>query len=257
MHTLPNGVNGVNMESVKNPPATLSRERYHHGDLRRALLDASLSLVTAHGVERFSLREAAREVGVSPAAAYRHFRDKDALLAALATEAFAHLAGWMERAISRAPGAPGSPERETAAFVAVGHAYVEFSVQHPAHFRVMFGPWCQREDVVALEGRTPYEILVESLDALVACGALAPAKRAGAEVAAWSAVHGLASLVVDGVLQLSKTERSEAMRHLGATLLLGFGCAPAVLPWASQAPRAPELCLRPPEERRPKRRRAE
>jgi AcrR family transcriptional regulator len=243
------------MRDVKNPPTPPSRERYHHGDLRRALLDASLALVTDHGVERFSLREAAREVGVSPAAAYRHFRDKDALLAALAAEAFGHLAEWMERAISKAPGEPGTPARQTAAFVAVGHAYVEFSVQHPAHFRVMFGPWCQREQVVALEGRTPYEILVETLDSLVTCGALAPAKRAGAEVAAWSAVHGLAALVVDGVLPLSKTERAEAMRHLGATLLLGLGCAPALLPWAGQGPQAPELCLRPPAERPSKGRR--
>ncbi len=240
---------------MKNPPTTHPRERYHHGDLRRALLDASLALVTAHGVDRFSLREAAREVGVSPAAAYRHFRDKDALLASLAAEAFGHLAGWMERATSEAPGKPGTPAHQTAVFAAVGHAYVEFAVQHPAHYRVMFGPWCQRDDVVALEVRTPYEILVEALDALVECGAIKPEKRAGAEVAAWSTVHGLASLVVDGVLELSKPERLQAMLHIASTMLLGLGCAPAHLPWASKAPKSPELCLRPPEERPARRRR--
>lgn len=249
MHTLPVGVNGVNMEGMKNPTAPLPRERYHHGDLRRALLDASLALVTSHGVERFSLREAAREVGVSPAAAYRHFRDKDALLAALAAEAYVHLAEWMERAITRAPGELGTKAHATAVFASVGHAYLEFSVQHPAHFRVMFGPWCQRETIIAKEGRTPYEILVESLDALVTCGAIAPAARQGAEVSAWSSVHGFASLIVDGVLEMTKAERFEAMRHVAATLLKGLGCDASLLEWAGPGPRAPELCLRPPAER--------
>src|SRR5512136_65494 len=127
------------MRRMRSAPAAPSKAPYHHGDLRHALLEAALDLVTARGVEAFSLREAAREVGVSPAAAYRHFADKDALLAALALEAFARLGQAMERAVSRAPGEAGSKAHAAAVFLAVGPAYVEFAVQHPAQFRVMFG----------------------------------------------------------------------------------------------------------------------
>ncbi|MGC3997645.1 MAG: helix-turn-helix domain-containing protein [Anaeromyxobacter sp.] len=116
------------------------RESYHHGDLRNALVEAAERLVARHGPEGFSLREAARDVGVSPAAAYRHFADKTALLTALAVEGHARLAGAMERARARAPAAGTPAARAVAAFVAIGDAYVEFAVKHPSHFRVMFGP---------------------------------------------------------------------------------------------------------------------
>lgn len=227
---------------MKNPPATPSRDRYHHGDLRQALLEASLSLVTELGVERFSLREAARAVGVSPAAAYRHFQDKGALLAALALDASGRLTQGMERAISRAPGEPGTRAHAVAAFAAVGGAYVEFFVQHPAHFRMMFGPWCPhltREP----GARDPYGILVDSLDALVSTGAIPAEARAGAELAAWSTVHGLASLVVEGALTFTKAERQAAMRHLAVTLLTGLGGDPSAL-GSPAAPLALETCRR-------------
>lgn len=226
---------------MKNPPGTSSRDRYHHGDLRRALLEASLSLVTELGVERFSLREAARAVGVSPAAAYRHFADKEALLGALALDASGRLAEGMERAISRTPGAPGTRAHAAAAFAAVGNAYVEFFVQHPAHFRMMFGPWCphmKREPTP----RDPYGILVDSLDALVSTGAIPAGARAGAEIAAWSAVHGLASLIVEGALRFTKAERLQAIRHLAGTLLTGLGCDAATLGPPGKPPPTPDPC---------------
>ncbi|HEY6100917.1 MAG TPA: TetR/AcrR family transcriptional regulator, partial [Anaeromyxobacter sp.] len=198
--------------TLPEPP---SRARYHHGDLPKALLEASLALVAEHGVEAFSLREAARAVGVSPAAAYRHFEDKDALLAALAHDAFGRLAQLMERAISRVPGEPGMRAHSVAAFVAVGQAYVEFAVQHPSHFRVMFGPWCAHEERPLAPGtagaRDAYTILVDSLDALVASGAVRAEARAGAEVVAWASVHGLASLIVEGTLKLTRAERGQAI----------------------------------------------
>ncbi len=218
---------------MRDPTATPSGRRYHHGDLRNALLEVSLALVAERGVEAFSLREAARAVGVSPAAAYRHFEDKDALLAALARDAFGRLSHGMERAISRVPGKPGTPEHAIAAFFGVGLAYVEFSVQHPSQFRVMFGPWCesaQESPDWAVPGlRDPYTILVDSLDALVASGAVRAEARAGAEIAAWSMVHGLASLVVEGAVKLTKVERGQAMRHMARMMLAGLGCDPALL----------------------------
>jgi AcrR family transcriptional regulator len=212
-----------------------SRGRYHHGDLRHALLEAALRLVSSHGAEGFSLREAAREVGVSPAAAYRHFEDKKALLAALAIDGMRRLALAMEKGLAGVPGPPGSPAHAVAELAAVGRAYVEFAVKHPANFQVMFGPWCDHPDLTEVpagatpEGRDPFQILVDTLDALARSGAVLPAARAGAEIAAWSAVHGLASLVVAQAMPLGPAERAQALALILRTQLLGMGCAPEFL----------------------------
>ncbi|MCM2332861.1 MAG: WHG domain-containing protein [Anaeromyxobacteraceae bacterium] len=233
-----------------------SKARYHHGDLRRALLEAALSLVASRGVEAFSLREAAREVGVSPAAAYRHFADKAALLTALAADGMGRLATAMEQALEHAPGAPGTPARAVADLAAVGTAYVEFAVRHPAQFGVMFGPWCPHEGVAAVppeiapRGRDPYQILVDCLDGLVATGAMPGAVREGAELAAWAAVHGLAGLTVSEALRLGPAERALALSIVMRTVLQGLGCPASLL---TPPRRAPDLDPRPPAARRPRR----
>jgi AcrR family transcriptional regulator len=211
------------------------RASYHHGDLRHALVEAALRLVSEKGVQGFSLRETAREVGVSPAAAYRHFQDKAALLTALGVDGMARLAAAMEEAIARAPGAPGSPARAVAEMAAIGAAYVEFAVAWPAHFRVMFGPWCEHPELGALppatfpRGRDPYQIMVASLDQLVGTGAIPADVRRGAEVAAWASVHGLASLLVEESLPLGPAERAQALGVIVRTLLAGLGVSPALL----------------------------
>jgi AcrR family transcriptional regulator len=206
------------------------RKGYHHGDLRNALVAAALKLVAKHGVEGFSLREAARAVGVSAAAAYRHFEDRSALLKALAHEGLARLALEMEEAVATAPGAPGSPARAAAELTGIGGAYVEFAVAHPAHFRVMFGPWCDLGDELAPEllprGRDPLQLLVDTLDGMVRAGAITAAARQGADVAAWSAVHGFASLLVEGGLKLGGAERARAWAAVRRMLLLGLGVSP-------------------------------
>ena len=213
-----------------------SKGRYHHGDLRHALIEAAAELVAHHGAEAFSLREAAREVGVSPAAAYRHFEDKAALLGAVAADGMWRLAAGMERALARAPGPPGSPAHAAASLLAVGEAYVEFAVRNASHFNVMFGPWCPHVDPAATPpagptpaARDPYQILVDTLDGLVSTGAIGAAARAGAEVTAWSGVHGLASLLVEGALPLGPAERAQAVALLGRTILTGLGCPPGLL----------------------------
>jgi AcrR family transcriptional regulator len=208
---------------------------YHHGDLRRALLEASLRLVLKKGVEGFSLREAAREVEVSPAAAYRHFEDKKALLAALAIDGMGRLATAMEEALERVTGKPGSAARAAAGLSAVGEAYVRFAVEQPSRFQVMFGPWCDHPDLEEVppeakpRGRDPFQILVDSLDGLVASGAIKPEARVGAEISAWSAVHGLASLLVAEAMPLTPAERAEAIGLVLRTQLLGLGCARSLL----------------------------
>jgi AcrR family transcriptional regulator len=206
------------------------RGGYHHGDLRNALVAAALKLVGKDGVEGFSLREAARAVGVSPAAAYRHFRDRSALLKALAHEGLARLALEMEEAVASAPGAPGSPARAAAELAGIGAAYVEFAVAHASHFRVMFGPWCDLGDSLAPEllplGRDPLQLLVDTLDGMVRAGAITAAARQGAETFAWSAVHGFASLLVEGGLPLGAAERTRAYGVVQRMILLGLGVSP-------------------------------
>lgn len=209
------------------------RHAYHHGDLRNALLSKALELVAERGPEGFSLREAAREVGVSPGAAYRHFADKAALLTALAIDGHARLAAAMERAVTRLPGPAGTKVRAVAAMMAIGEAYVEHAVRHPSHFRVMFGPCIVEEGFApgcAPSGRDAFQILVDALDGLVAAGVVGPEARAGAEIGAWSGVHGLAALLVDGALELPARQRVDALRAVTRTFLLGLGCDPALLP---------------------------
>jgi AcrR family transcriptional regulator len=222
-------VSGVNIAPMRTRVAP-RRGGYHHGDLRNALVAAALKLVAKHGVEGFSLREAARAVGVSPAAAYRHFQDRSALLKALAHEGLARLALKMEQAVATAPGAPGSPARAAAELAGIGAAYVEFAVAHASHFRVMFGPWCDLADELAPEllphGRDPLQLLVDTLDGMVRVGAITAAARQGAETFAWSAVHGFAALLVEGGLPFGAAERAQAYGVVQRMILLGLDVSP-------------------------------
>jgi AcrR family transcriptional regulator len=182
----------------------MARERYHHGDLPRTLVEVSLDLVRAHGVEGFSLRAAARTAGVHPAAVYRHFADREELLAAVADAGFRMLA---DRMRAESAGAAGPAER----FAAVGGAYVRFAVAHPAHFRVMFS----RARSPVAGGGSARDLLDDGLRDL---GVDAP----GAALVAWSAVHGLASLVVDGADPADGAELDAAIDDLTAAVLRGL-----------------------------------
>jgi AcrR family transcriptional regulator len=175
------------------------RSSYHHGDLQAELVRAAREVLAASGPDAFSLREVARVVGVTPNATYRHFPDKAGLLTALAVEGFRELAARMTRPV----GTSSLDLRELAVkrFVRVGEAYVAFALEHPALFRVMFGPSGMR----CMEGAsrsdpTPYAVLGASLDELVAAGAMAAQERPGAELKAWSVVHGFACLILDGAI---------------------------------------------------------
>lgn len=181
---------------------TQARDGYHHGDLRNALVASAVRLIEAGGPGAFSLREAAREVGVSANAAYRHFDDKSALMSAAAAYGFGRLAKRMRRAMKGAVLDHGPAPASVASFKAVGRAYVEFAVAHPELFRLMFGAGgaeCRSHAAAETAAETPWTILAEALDSLVAEGRLAPERRAGAEWKAWSVVHGFASLALDGL----------------------------------------------------------
>lgn len=166
---------------------------YHHGDLRRTLLDAARSLAAEVGVDGFTLREVARRAGVSHAAPYHHFPDKAALVTTLAQEAFTRLTARLrEAAKSR-----GSPIRK---LEAVGMAYVEFALENRVEFRFMFRPELAKGlangGTFDLASRDAFQVLVDALEACRSAGLLQAASVPASALAAWSLVHGLAEILL-------------------------------------------------------------
>jgi len=200
--------------------AQKKRRTYHHGDLETALLDAADALVTKHGPIGFSLREAARIVGVDPAACYRHFRDRDAVLEALARRGFTRLA----RALASAAASRDATARHR--LVALGRAYIDFALAEPSAFRVMFGPTGRDARDPRLRG--DYGDGIGAYERLqVALAAWADAEHMkinidAASVALWSGVHGLACLFIDGALTTNNDgERRRIIDDMIETLLVG------------------------------------
>ncbi len=168
---------------------------YHHGDLRRALLEGATELLAEGGPANLTMRGAAQRAGVSPAAPYRHFADKREMLAAVAEEGFLALGRACDGAVSASSGDP------VESFRLHGIAYVRFAIEHPAHYRVMFGP--EIPDKRAYEGlyraaSAAYEGLRSSLRAFVAAGRFGADEVEMRAMRSWSVVHGLASLFIDG-----------------------------------------------------------
>ncbi len=165
-----------------------SRSTYHHGDLRRALLDEARALIEERELEGFTLRELARRVGVTHGAAYRHFQDKRELLVAIALEGYADLtAALRSRAATGA-----SLDRH---LVSLARAYVAWALDHPAAYRVMFGPRLN-EDGAFPEIESAIEASFESVDGvLVREGGFAPARAREITVSFLTQLHGYTDLV--------------------------------------------------------------
>lgn len=192
------------------PTALPSRSTYRHGDLRRALLEAGVELARAGGPEAVVLREATRRAGVAPNAAYRHFGSRQALLYAVRSVALAAVARAMEVELAAIPQDLPPAESARANLRAVGTSYLRFAQAESGLFRTAFGA---SDDLKAgaqgapanterkgQSGLDPFELLGAAIDKLVSAGVLPPERRPGAEFLAWSAVHGLAMLVIDGPL---------------------------------------------------------
>ena len=181
--------------AVQRSPAR-RRQSYHHGDLKRALTSAALSLVAEKGPKGFTLTEAARRAGVSAAAPYRHFADKAELLAAVAEQGFRELHANLTTAADRA-----SDPRERV--TELGRTYVRWAVAHPDHYQVMFGAESLKEEQpsVAVAGEQAFGDL---LDAIIKCqetGLLEGQDPREVAAPLWSLVHGIASLAIGGHLQ--------------------------------------------------------
>ena len=193
--------------------------RYHHGDLRNALVEAAVRLVEEEGVGALSLRAVARSVGVSHMAPYNHFHDRASLVAAVATEAYDTLNRALSSAMARLPDEPARQLQEA------GIAYVRFAVTHPALFRLMFSPELGNKGAYPELAEAAARALTVLGTALERSGASSgPDGEEGiAPLLAWSLVHGLAVLLLDGQLGApATTEGAERYARI-ATDLLWFG----------------------------------
>ena len=215
------------------------RDGYHHGNLREALVDAAVELAGTSGPEGVVLRAVTRHVGVSPNAAYRHFADREALLAEVAARAMAALTRSMS-ARQDAVTEQDPVDRAVARLEAIGRGYVDFALAEPGLFRVCFAAppevalaWDSRDaDAEAGAGEVPeptadpFGVLNAALDHLVEVGWLDPVRRPGAEVLCWSTVHGFATLHLDGPLRdVSAQEREQALSMALAHVSRGIGPA--------------------------------
>ena len=197
------------------------RRAYHHGDLARALVDEATALARAGGPDAVVLREATRRAGVSPTAAYRHFADRGALLAAVGSRARDTLADRMDAAVAAVPARPGGARRARARLAATGRAYVAFALSEPGLFRAAFALAADEGGGGPPAGDRAWSVLSGALDAMVAAGALPAARRPGADVAAWAAVHGLAVLLLDGAFGPPGAVRAELVERTVAMVLDG------------------------------------
>lgn len=172
---------------------------YHHGDLRSALIAAGLKLTRAGGPEALRLREATRLAGVTPNAAYRHFANHNALLAAVAAEIQDMMATRMRRRTSTDTPHDQGPQA-LARLRGVGLGYVQFAIDEPGWFQLaFFAPNnIQRPDGLV---PPPLQLLRDALDDLVTARTLSADRRATAEWSCWAGVHGLAELIVQGPLR--------------------------------------------------------
>lgn len=181
----------------------MSTSTYHHGDLRRALIQAALAQLAAGGAQSVGLREAARAVGVSPSAPYRHFASRAGLLSAVSAEGFKrfHDALRAARDADRANG-----------LAAMGRAYVAFALDNPALFRLMFSPESphQADPLLADQSRAALVLLAEAVGA-------PPGEAAGKDpmgvgiIGAWALVHGLAQLLLDRQIPDTDPARTAAL----------------------------------------------
>jgi AcrR family transcriptional regulator len=179
--------------------------RRPRGTVRDGLVVAGLELARAGGPDAVVLREATRMVGVAPNAAYRHFADRDELLAAVSTAAMRQLAARMAAGVARVRGKHADPGAARHRLGAIGTAYLTFASEEPGLFATAFAlphqhPYGTSEEGAGQE-RSPLDHLRAALDELVDAGVLPPSRRPGIEYPIWSAVHGLAVLTGQGPLR--------------------------------------------------------
>lgn len=198
----------------------MSGTSYHHGNLRLALLEAARALALEQPIDNITLREVARRAGVSHAAPYHHFTDKRALLKALALEAFLELLKLLKAQTQSSP---------RTNLYQIGLAYVEFALAHPTEFGFMFRKsLCEPvgvEDELTNVANRCFEMLLNTIQAFKDSGELVNDDIQGLTLTCWSAIHGLASLLVQAPIlpaPPTKAQLEGMVQTLSSTLESGM-----------------------------------
>ena len=191
-----------------------SKATYHHGDLRAAMVRAALDSLEDGGERALSLRAVARRAGVSPAAPYRHYSDRQALMSAVAAVGYRELG---ER-LSAAHPSPSTPEQ----LASVAIAYVQFALERPALFRLMFGEQCDRDSDERVAATAAVSLYVRQ----IVERSFPEANAEALSMALWALVHGLASLHLDGKLDASSPSVVADQVRAAINALLGVVASP-------------------------------
>jgi AcrR family transcriptional regulator len=221
-YSMPSRVRKPRSETSPRSAAKAPRRPYHHGDLGNALLDAASEAIAQHGLGQLRIRDLTRRLGVSHGAPANHFKDRDALLIALAVQGFERLIERQREVLAE------SHETPVAGLIAIGIAYVQFAADHPSHFEVMF----QRR--LLLHDRELAGVAARCFEQLlgaVAAIAPKPSKSDGRKhhelsaLGAWALAHGLATLQTQGLLP---ADRSDVAKVANSVLAAMTELAPAV-----------------------------
>lgn len=192
-----------------------NKQNYHHGNAREALLNAAKSLIREKGISSFSLRAIARDVGIDPAACYRHFKNKEALLHGIASRGFTALSHKMMEADN------GKASKET--IVNMGNAYVEFALSDPIVFQIMFGgcglPALDERLREPTVDHTAFEILQQALRRYLISSNQSSDKLHATAMAVWAAVHGVAALAAFDAIVMHRDDLTIMTQRLVTSIL--------------------------------------
>jgi len=219
-------------------PTRPKPKAYHHGDLRASLIEAGTTLIRERGAAAFSLREAARLVGVDPAASYRHFRDREEVLIAIAQVGFADLARLFQEERERLA-AQRASTRDV--FLALAQLYLSFALERPAEFRLMFGesgiPSTDPRHRSASVERGPYQQLLDISLGYVDADEVAATDFANA---LWAGAHGVTRLLIDGALPFPEPEARTLLTRV-MSAIIDAGRAAASIPAQRRGTRQPKV----------------
>jgi AcrR family transcriptional regulator len=203
----------------------VERQSYHVGNLRESLIEQALALLESGGLEGLSLRKVAAAAGVSHTAAYRHFDDKNALLAAVAEEGFRLLYDYQRRVVAEAG------DDLTERFLNLGWLYVKFTIEYPQHARIMFGgaglEFKLYPALLAAAAKT-FRQLLEVVRRGQEQGVIAAGSSKHRALAAWAIVHGVAMLVLDGQIHLrgDAADTEKTVKSVISILFHGLAARP-------------------------------
>jgi AcrR family transcriptional regulator len=194
-----------------------SRETYHHGDLRQTLIDTAIELVAEQGMTQWSLREVARRIGVSHTAPYRHFSDRDSLLAAVAERGFQEMSQHLQQTLNKIA---TDPQKR---LQAIGVAYVQYAIAHPCEYQVMFRTSLENEHKdsdLAKAATKAFSLLVDIIAEGQKAGVFRQDNSKELAQVAWSLVHGLSMLLIDGQLKVPDHSSVEILANYTTQMLL-------------------------------------